>query len=92
MGEDWGFSGVGSGVSLTVGRIWPSVGEPPVADRQLALLPVGLLANILPYPLLNPSSNLRGSEGKGKVIVGDKRNHYCHQVGATLVAKGVGTR
>ena len=51
MGWDWEFSGVGSGVSLTVGRIWPSVGDPPVADRQLALLPVGLLANILPYPL-----------------------------------------
>ena len=62
-----GFSGVGSGVSLTVGRIWPSVGDPPVADRQLALLPVGLLANIFPYPRLNPifqSPMFRGEKVK----------------------------
>ena len=35
---------------LTVGRTGLSVREPPGADRQLALLPVGLSATILPYP------------------------------------------
>ena len=35
---------------LTVGRTGLSVREPPDADRQLALLPVGLSATILPYP------------------------------------------
>ena len=41
---------------LTVGRTGLSVREPPDADRQLALLPVGLSATILPYPTLIPSS------------------------------------
>ena len=53
MGE---FSGFGSLVCLTWGRTGPSVREPLNADRQLALLPVGLSATILPYPTLIPSS------------------------------------
>ena len=35
---------------LTVVRTGPGVREPPDADRQPALLPVGLSATILPYP------------------------------------------
>ena len=36
---------------LTAGRTGPSVREPPNADRQPALLPVGLSATTLPYPI-----------------------------------------
>ena len=36
---------------LTAGRTGPSVREPPNADRQPALMPVGLSATTLPYPI-----------------------------------------
>ena len=36
---------------LTVVRTGPGVREPPDADRQPALLPVGLSATTLPYPI-----------------------------------------
>ena len=49
---------------LTVVRTGPGVREPPDADRQPALLPVGLSATILPYPFfISPSY----CSGKGKV-------------------------
>ena len=75
MGWIGEFSGVGSWVSLTVGRIWPSVGEPPDADRQLALLPVGLLANISPLSSSYPSSIFGGEV---KLDKGNKGKHYYH--------------
>ena len=65
----------GSGLAVESGwwligfvRLWSwmrlSVREPPDADRQPALLPVGLSATILPYLFVVSSSYC---SGKGKV-------------------------
>ena len=56
------------GFGRTLRRTGPSVREPPDADRQLALLPVGLLAKILPYPIFISLY----SSGKVKLEIGNQ--------------------
>ena len=76
MGYCGEFSGVGSWVRsdlVGLGRLYEICLN---ADRQLDLMPVGLLATILPYPIFR----LLFSSGKGKVEPRYTGNQYyqCH--------------
>ena len=75
MGYCGEFSGVGSWVRsdlVGLGRLYEICLS---ADRQLALMPVGLLATILPYPIFR----LLFSSGKGKVEPRNTGNQYYQQ-------------
>ena len=77
MGYCGEFSGVGSWVRsdlVGLGRLYEICLN---ADRQLALMPVGLLATILPYPFFGFHLQF---QDKVKLEIRNQGNHYYHVI------------
>ena len=76
---------------LTAGRTGPSVREPPNADRQPALPPVGLSATTLPYPIFLfplhstvPEKVKLNHEIKVTITITSSVGHYFTPAGMSL--------